>query len=563
MNHTSESRASVPLRDPDDVMRLERMGSSFQTRLSFMRQLVRRMYREHWELERQRFDLDADGFGVAVYAAHAPERTYSLVSFTHEIQPAQRTDRVIAEVWDATFSLFDGVPGARDIERLRANTPIQEAGRFLPSELALARGNKSVRLFEHVADSLAAGRQPDAALLGEVGYLMRTTAVYGSGKYGCADRAKIADRPEMRAPFQAELLTVYLVRWLTIDLVNHVAHGRGGRKAVELHPGYARHLGIGNATGLGMAPFLIKNPILINNWVTARETALARVRSLPLTDAERVFKFRSLLGRARRFVDEWHVDDVPQTERIERLRADLGGLDRWCETELAHPRPWDRLYRHAEERASMECQELVVSLVLELHGAIVDTLCDAMSAESAPRLSPEMPLGQLLHLVDTHYGWALATNYSQPEATRRFWYYSEEKLEPRAGDRHAEPGAELEMPIGIGRDVSRLRTRLLDHDPTQTVADFLVASPEYRHIVWRIQTAVDHPYGEIRDNLLGAGQRPVDILRFKLAYFGASKFDPKSDLWTRVNMYQGAPLPHEIAHGDEREWIFPPRPTRL
>ena len=563
MTATSGPCTPVPLRAPADVMRLERMGSSFPTRLSFMRQLVRRMYRERWRLERQRFDLDSDGFGVAVYAAHAPERTYSLVCFMHEIQPEQRTDRVIAEVWDATFSLFDGVPGSANVERLRANTPRQEAGRFLPTELCLARGNKSMRLFEHVADSLAAGRQPDADLLVDVGYLMRTTAVYGSGKYGCADRAKIADRPEMRAPFQAEMLTVYLVRWLTIDLVNHVARSRGEEKAVELHADYARHLGIGNSTGLGMAPFLIKNPILIDKWVTARETALARVRSLPSAGVERISEFRALLDRTRRFVDEWNVDDLVQTKRIERLRSDLGAMERWCDRELAGPHPWDRLYRHAEENGSIECQELVVSLVLELHDTVVDALCDEMSAEAPPRLRPEMSVGQLLHLVDTHYGWALATDYAQPEATRRFWYYSEEKIEPRAGDRHAEPGAELEMPIGIGRDIDRLRNCLLEHDPALTVADLLVEMPRHRHVVWRVQTAAHHLYGEIRDNLLGASERPIDILRFKLAFFGAAKFDPKSDLWTRVNMYQGAPLPHEIARGEEPEWIFPPTPARI
>ena len=110
--------------------------------------------------------------------------------------------------------------------------------------------------------------------------------------------------------------------------------------------------------------------------------------------------------------------------------------------------------------------------------------------------------------------------------------------------------------------MSGLRDRLLqyDHGPC-TVADFLVAAPECRSIVWRVQMAPHCPYGEIRDNLLGAGQRPVDILRFKLSFFGVAKFDPKSDLWTRVNMYQGAPLPHEIAERRKTEWVFPTRPA--
>ncbi len=146
-----------------------------------MRSLVRRMSRENWSFERLRFDVDEQGFGTSVYAAVTPKRTYSLVVFTNDLDPEERTDRVIAEAWDATFSLFDGIPSEKDLERLRRNTTKQEAGRFLPSELVLSRANKSLRLFEHVVNHLAQGRQPDLDLLASVGYLMRTTAVYGSG----------------------------------------------------------------------------------------------------------------------------------------------------------------------------------------------------------------------------------------------------------------------------------------------------------------------------------------------------------------------------------------------
>ena len=72
-------------------------------------------------------------------------------------------------------------------------------------------------MFEHVVKSLSEGRQPDLDLLASVGYLMRTTAVYGSGKFGCADREKISDRPEARGSFMIEMLAVYLFRWFTIE----------------------------------------------------------------------------------------------------------------------------------------------------------------------------------------------------------------------------------------------------------------------------------------------------------------------------------------------------------
>ena len=561
MNPSADETGAVALRPPDQVMRLERMGAAFQTRLSFMRQLIRRMRRENWRFERLRFDVDADGYGTSVYTVHGPARSYSLVAFTADIRPDQRTDRVIAEAWDGTFSLFDGIPEDTDIERLRGNTPKQESGRFLASELTLARANKSMRLFEHVAGRLADGRQPDVALLAEVGYLMRTTAVYGSGKFGCADRLKIADRPELQAPFQAELLTVYLIRWMTIDLVNHVARGRGGERAVPLAPELARYLGIGNATGLGMAPFLIKYPNLINNWVVARETALARVRGQSDASASRIGEFRALLDRAARYVEEWNVEDETQTSRIAHLREDLRNLGEWSETGLDQPFPWDALYRYAERTCSVEGQEFAVSVLLEHHGDLIDELGASMSSGAVAMLQPAMPLGELVRLIDANYGWATDADYTSPSAQPRFWYYSEDKLEPRLGERYAEPGAEFEMPLAVGRDVSRLKADLLRHDSDETVADFLLVQPEHRHTARRVQSFSNQPYGEIRDNLLSAESRPIDVLRFKLAFFGVSKFDPKSDLWTRVNMYQGAPLPDDLAGTPGQEWVFPVRPV--
>jgi len=199
---------SVGRRSPDVVMRLSRLGSFHQCRLSFMRVLSRRMAADNWRFARPLFDIDAAGVGRAVYTAKGPDRTYSLIAFAHDLPADQRSDRVIAQAWDATFTLFDGVPSAADLDRLQQNVPLQEAGRISEKELTLSRANRSVRLWTHVVDSLAAGRQPDPDQIAAVGYLMRTTAVYGSGKFGAADREVIADRAELTAPFQAEMLTV-------------------------------------------------------------------------------------------------------------------------------------------------------------------------------------------------------------------------------------------------------------------------------------------------------------------------------------------------------------------
>ena len=547
------------MRSPEKVMRLDRMGSSFPTRLSFMRTLIRRMSKENWQFKRTLRKVDKDGYGVSVYSAITPKRTYSLIAFTQEIPADMRTDRVIAEVWDATFSLFDGVPTQEDIDYLAENTPLQEGGRYRPSELVLARANKSLRVFENIISALASGNQPDIELISSVGYLMRTTAVYGSGKFGCADRAKIADRPECRAPFQIELLAVYLIRWFTIDLVEELAKERGGKQAVRLDQNISRFIGVGNSTGLGMAPFLLKHPTLIHNWVVAKETALARVRSIETALPGTLEVFLKSLLQASQHIDEWNVADEVQTARITCLTDEIQSLRMWCEDEsnIFRPYPWNGIYQFVEDNFSLECQEMIVSLIIEPHGSIVDDLADTMSTTTIPKFKAAMSLAQLKEVVADAYKWAITIDFSLEESQHHFWYYSEDKLEPRFGSKGVDDGVDQEMPLAIGRDVHDLNEVLATTDEDMPIGEFAMNYPQFRHIIRRIQNTFERPYSEVQDNLLSESMRPLDLLRFKLAFFGASKFDPKSDLWTRISMYQGAPLPEQIQDPNHDCWSFP------
>ena len=547
------------MRSPEKVMRLDRMGSSFPTRLSFMRTLIRRMSRENWQFKRTLRKVDKDGYGVSVYSAITPKRTYSLIAFTQEIPADMRTDRVIAEVWDATFSLFDGVPTQEDIDYLAENTPLQEGGRYRPSELVLARANKSLRVFENIISALASGNQPDIELISSVGYLMRTTAVYGSGKFGCADRAKIADRPECRAPFQIELLAVYLIRWFTIDLVEELAKERGGKQAVRLDQNISRFIGVGNSTGLGMAPFLLKHPTLIHNWVVAKETALARVRSIETALPGTLEVFLKSLLQASQHIDEWNVADEVQSARIDCLTDEIQSLRMWCEDEsnIFRPYPWNGIYQFVEDNFSLECQEMIVSLIIEPHGSIVDDLADTMSTTTIPKFKAAMSLAKLKEVVADAYKWATTIDFTLEESQHHFWYYSEDKLEPRFGSKGVDDGVDQEMPLAIGRDVHDLNEVLATTDEDMPIGEFAMNYPQFRHIIRRIQNTFERPYSEVQDNLLSESMRPLDLLRFKLAFFGASKFDPKSDLWTRISMYQGAPLPEQIQDPNHDCWSFP------
>jgi len=183
------NKLDIKLRDPSTVMKLSRLGSFHQSKLSFLRSFIREF--KEWNYKQNLFDLDKNGYGTAVYSLEKDQKSYSLACFAQHINPEERSDRVIATKWDAAFTLYDGVPMKQDIERLRVEVPQQEIGRLSYKELTLSRANKSVRIFDHVVENLSKGKQPDIELLSKVGYLYRTTAVYGSGKFGLADRFRI------------------------------------------------------------------------------------------------------------------------------------------------------------------------------------------------------------------------------------------------------------------------------------------------------------------------------------------------------------------------------------
>jgi hypothetical protein len=537
-------------------MRLERLGASHPSRLSFLRTLMRRAAREGWRVGRAEWAISDAGYGHAVYSAETPRQTYCLVAFSTPLEDSRRTDRVIAEAWDTSYVLYDGVPDAEEIARLRQNAPLQEAGRYCARDLVLARANKSVRLFDAVVESLAKGEQPDAALLASVGYLMRTTAVYGNGKFGIADRGEIAARPELSGPFQAEMLTVWLIRSFTIDLAEHVAARRAPGRAVRLSPALRRGLGVGNATGLGMAPFLVRHPVLMHNWFHAREAALARVRSQPSAGSAAQAGFLATLAAIRDKVRTWRTNDIRQAEAIAALAADLVKLELNAANIIRRAAlPWDALYRFAEANFSLEGQEATVALVLEPHGELVDDLADAMAADEDAcfHIDGAMSCGALKARIERDYAWTGRYDFSEEQANARFWYVSAEKLEPRLGERLSEPGAEREQPLAIARDIAAL-SRALESEPAATsVADFLLRQPEWRHLIRRAQIAARHPYAEIRDNLIDADMRPIDLLRSKLAFFGAGRFDPRSDRWLRISLFAGEPFPEEIVAARESE----------
>lgn len=549
--------AHITVRPPQKVMRLSRLGSLHQCRLSFMRQLTRRMARENWSFTCTRFDVDARGVGVALYRAQTGARAYTLVAFAHDLPAEKRSDRVIAEAWDATFTLFDGEPSEADIERLRQNVPKQEAGRVSARELTLSRANRSVRLWSYIVDHLARGTQPDPDEIAKVGYLMRTTAVYGSGKFGAADREAIAARPEFTAPFQVEMLTVYLIRWFVRDLINHMAKAQNAG-AATLDPQIAQSLGIGNSTGLGMAPFLINHPILLHHWIAAREEAIARVRSVEKASKDEIAQMRGIYDGIKQICATWVSDHPLQQEKCAALNADMDKIGTYLGSHLMEDRPWDHMIIWAEHALSIEGQECLASMLLEPYGHLVDALGDTMHAPPEFRpIDGSMRCAELLDLAQQRFDWAFEVDWTSREETARAWYISEEKLEPRLGERYDEPVAAYEQPLAPARDVAAMCIALERFPQDDSVGAFAQEYPQHRHIIRRLQSCADRPFAEIYDNTIGADLMPIDMLRAKLSFFGATRFDPRSDRWLRITMFAWAPYPEDLTQGNCDFWVYP------
>ena len=548
---------NIELRDPNTIMKLSRLGSFHQSKLSFLRSFLNEF--KDWDYSRDLFNLDKDGYGEAVYSFKKKNRVYSLVCFANQIKDEERSDRVIATKWDAAFTLHDGVPSKDDIERLKNEVPKQEVGRLSFKELTLSRANKSVRVFNHVVDNLSEGKQPDLELLSKVGYLYRTTAVYGSGKFGLADRFRIKNREEINGPFRLEMMLVYLVRQFTFDQVNHVAHHKNPKTAVKLDKQICKNLGIGNSTGLGMAPFIVNHPTLLNNWILSRETALKKIREIKDVQGKDFELFIDCVKKSLTNITSWNTDSEYQQNKIKSLLKNIRKFIDYIENnfDFKTEYPFNKIYFWLEQNVCEECIEYVVSIMMEPYNNITEPLVSNMSSDEDKyfNIPTNRTINELKEIIEKKYPNILDINFDQKESQQNFWFISKNKEEPRLADRFEEHGSELEQPLAIARDIKKLYEKILSENDNLTIAQFLSSNSELRHVIRRAFIVEKFPYSEIQDNTIGKDIIPIDMLRLKLSFFGALKFDPRSDKWLRICMFQGAPLPTELKNYDE-QWVY-------
>ena len=544
------------VRENDNYMKLSRMGSRYPSRLSFSRSMLRRLINDNWAIHKSKFDLDKDGYGTVVYEIIINKQTYSLVCFSAFLDDKDRSDRVIASKWDTAYTLHVGKLSDQDLNRLKKTIPLQESGRNSPDELILSRANKSVRLFQYVVDCLSNGNQPDIYEINKVGYLLRTTAVYGSGKFGLSDFTNTKNTTVFNQPFRAEMLSVYLIREFSIELVEHVARQINPKKAVKLDRKIKQHLGIGNSTGLGMAPFIIKHPKLINKWMKQYTKTLEEISQIEL-DSIIFEKYKKLLNKALNYLEEVNTSDEFQINKNKLTTEDLKKYIFYINNlDLSQKFKWLDILDYCDSNFNNDTQEIARVQLIELYPQISEELAEDMADEEIMEIDGNQSIGDLKKIINDKYSWIKDIDFNNKNSNYLFWYVSAAKLEPRLGERYNEQGSELEQNLGIAKMVNDLFKEIKNVDENQLICEFLLVRPKYRGIVKRIQSLKNYPYSEVQDNVLDRKTIPIDMLRFKLSFFGANRYDPKSDRWLRVSFFSGAPYLSDLNNKNVDEWGF-------
>tara|TARA_Y100000748_G_scaffold296390_1_gene289152 strand:- start:358 stop:1296 length:939 start_codon:yes stop_codon:yes gene_type:complete len=308
-----------------------------------------------------------------------------------------------------------------------------------------------------------------------------------------------------------------------------------------------------------MAPFIVNHPILLNNWILARETALKKIREIKKISNEKFNIFKTCLVKSLKNVENWNTDSEFQNKKIKQLSRDLEKFIKFLNEDFSFESnfPFNKIYTWAEENLEDECIEYIVSMMMEPYDEIVDPLIHKMSSEEDIyfNIPVNRTIEELRNILEKKYSEILKIDFNRKESNQNFWFISKNKEEPRLANRHEINGSDLEQPLAIARDIKKLYETIFTQKNSLKIGKFLSNHNHLRHVVRRAFITEKFPYAEIQDNTIGSQLMPIDMLRLKLSFFGAIKFDPRSDKWLRICMFQGAPLPTDLKSFD-KHWIY-------
>ena len=214
------------------------------------------------------------------------------------------------------------------------------------------------------------------------------------------------------------------------------------------------------------------------------------------------------------------------------------------------------IIKFTTNNCNYDTQEIARVQLLELYPEISETLAEDMSDVEEMKINESQTLKELNSIIEKDYQWALKIDFSEKNNDYLFWYISAAKLEPRLGERYNEEGSELEQHLGVAKMAQKLHSIIQKENFDLSVAEYLVLNPEYRGIIRRIQSLEQYPFAEVQDNILSKETMPINMLRFKLSFFGANRYDPKSDRWLRVSFFSGAPFLSNLNEQNVDSWGF-------
>jgi hypothetical protein len=308
-----------------------------------------------------------------------------------------------------------------------------------------------------------------------------------------------------------------------------------------------------------MAPFIVNHPTLLNNWILSRETALKKIREIKDVQEKDAKLFTDCVKKSLTNITSWNTDSEYQQKKIKSLLKNIRNFIDYIENnfDFKTEYPFNKIYLWLEQNVCEECIEYVVSIMMEPYNNIIEPLVSNMSSDEDKyfNIPTNRTINELKEIIEKKYPNILDINFDQKESQQNFWFISKNKEEPRLADRFEEHGSELEQPLAIARDIKKLYKKILSENENLTIAQFLSSNSELRHVIRRAFIVEKFPYSEIQDNTIGKDIIPIDMLRLKLSFFGALKFDPRSDKWLRICMFQGAPLPTELKNYDE-QWVY-------
>lgn len=545
------TRAQAWMRPADQVMRVETLRRFKASRLSFADMLMRKVARERWRIRLVSQECDHEGAAKFVYRIDAGKHAFTYIARAYPWDGVEKVGRRSDGAQRDMFgALFINLATETRIAREFATFDVKSEGQMRTDAdvIGWTPANRSSRHFDAVVDALAGGEQPDAEALG---YLMRNGGFQSSGRNGTVSYLGIPQDHPLHHPFFADLFAVYLVRVVSVDLVNAVAATRNPR-AAQLDIAFARQLGIGNSSGQGMCVALQRWPHWVATWVSLRETVLGYVKSTQM-NAQSVAALKASIDRTIRIygrTDHQVLEGVTSNEQIvadlklTSTLASKGGFSLWGE-----------FADHIAQTVDPESAEQLNSLFLDLAPELCDALepCFRFGAELQRRMEPAMTVGALRDILRRNYGWALKADRTLAETHQHFWYHSVDNGEQRRGDRIVDPYEHFESFIDHVGLIQRLAAVLVSHDDGDRAGDVVIEHPELHYAISRVQYLDTLPYAEIRDQIAHRDFIPSDLIRFFLGSLGIRGATPLSIRYVRGTFFQDQPLPSEFYDAHESD----------